>query len=225
MFVSYKNSKKNSDKAPFFIKPRTPPQIHPTNENQVEILNMDDDFKEKMLKGSKRITLNARGTKFDVFINLFDKEPKSRLAKLKAVLEQTNNNHLHQSIMELCDDYDQKSNEFYFNREPFVLNMIINYLSFDKMHCGDGGCPYLIADELKYWGIDEYSFDSCCNDRFWSAKNTIEDKIIKENTIIENYMHKENFGERLFPDIRAKIWEILEHPEKSWIAAVFFLLK
>ena len=41
---------KNFDKAPLFIKPRTPPQIHPAHVNQVEILHLEDDQKEKKFK-------------------------------------------------------------------------------------------------------------------------------------------------------------------------------
>ena len=217
---------KNPDKAPIFVKSRTPPQIHPANINQVEILNMDDQSKnddyinrrqkETKLKGTKRITLNARGTKFDVYINLFDKVPNSRLGKLKATLEKSSSN----SLDDLCDEFDQRSNEFYFNKDPYVLSMVINYLAMDKMHYGEGVCPHLIAEELEYWGLDEYLFDDCCNDRYWSTKDSIDDKVSKEKEIIKNYLHQDDFGKWLFPDIRAKIWEILDNPEKSWVATV-----
>ena len=213
---------KNSDKSPLFIKPRTPPQINQTHVNQVEILNLDDDQKEKKLKGTKRITLNARGTKFEVYINSFEKIGKSRLGKLKAAFE----NNKRDQLDDLCDEFDQKSNEFFFDRDQNVLSMIINYLRTNKMHYIEGVCPYLIAEEFEYWGIDEYLFDECCNDKYWGIKNSLEDKIAKKNEIIEAYLHSDNFGKWFFPDIRAKVWEILEHPEKSWVATViFFVIK
>ena len=221
---------RNPDKAPIFVKSRTPPQIHPANTNQVEILNLDDQSKNDnnknkklnvQLKGSKRITINARGTKFDVYANLFDKAPNSRLGKLKAALE-NNNKNSGDMLDDICDEFDQRSNEFYFNKDPYVLNMVINYLTIDKMHYGDGVCPYLIAEELEYWGLDEYSFDECCNDRYFSCKNSIEDRVSKEKEIIKNYLYRDDFGKWLFPDIRAKIWDILEYPEKSWVAQVTF---
>ena len=207
------------DKSPLFIKPRTPPQIHPTNVNHVEILNLDDDQKEKKLKGSKRITLNARGTKFEVYIDSFEKIGKSRLGKLKAAFE----NNKRDQLDDLCDEFDQKSNEFFFDRDQNVLSMIINYLRTNKMHYIEGVCPYLIAEEFEYWGIDEYLFDECCNDKYWGIKNSLEDKIAKKNEIIEAYLHSDDFGKWLFPDVRAKMWEILENPEKSWVATVIFL--
>jgi len=58
-----------------------------------------------------------------------------------------------------CDQYG--SNELYFDRDPFVLKMILNFYSTGKLHLNNPECLKFIKNELDYMQINEFVFDSC----------------------------------------------------------------
>lgn len=176
-------------------------------------------------KRPKRIILNARGFKYDVVLNDFDKLPNSRLGKLKVFVDNYkldldangNINNIHENnkllslLNEICDDYDFNLNEFYFNRDPYVLNLILNYLSNDRLHIDKSICPYLLRDELNYWHVDEYLVDSCCLNKYFNKRDEVANQILNEEKILYEFNHKDDFGNLFMPRLREKIWNIVEN--------------
>ena len=66
----------------------------------------------------------------------------------------------YEEIANLCDRYSDDLNEFYFNRDPYILNMILNYYQTQKLHLNYNQCMLFIKSELIYWGIEEYLLDA-----------------------------------------------------------------
>ena len=52
---------------------------------KIDTNSNDDQITEKINK--KRVTISARGIKYDVILNQFGRLPESRLGKLKSTLE------------------------------------------------------------------------------------------------------------------------------------------
>ena len=116
-----------------------------------------------------------------------------------------------------------KANTFYFNKDPFVLNMILNLYNEDKFHIDDTACGYLVSEELEYWQIDEMLLESCCQQKYYADIDTIDEKQKDETDIIMKYKEKDNFGTRFYPEFRSKVWATLEYKE-TWASKIYFLI-
>jgi len=55
--------------------------------------------------------------------------------------------------MELCDDFDLGKNEYYLNKDPYLLNVVLNFYENDRLHVHDNMCVIFYGEELLYWGI------------------------------------------------------------------------
>ena len=166
-----------------------------------------------------RIILNARGIKYDLLIKNFQKYPSySRIGKLISCLQTS------QDLNDVCDDYNLDTFEFYFDRDPFILNSILNYYSYGELHLNDNGCIDLFSKELEYWGIDIFELHQCCISKYSKKRNEIDEDIKKEKEILKEHTQKDDFGDYL-PELREKIWKILTYDEKSTISKVKFDFK
>ncbi len=105
---------------------------------------------------NEMIHLNVRGIVFKICIKRLANLPRSRLARLASLIRSEGNS---KELTKLCDDFDLDQMEFYFDRDPFILNNILNLYYTGKLHVNHSECVYFIRDELEYWQIDEYSLD------------------------------------------------------------------
>ena len=166
----------------------------------------------------KRVILNLRGIKHDVILKSFEKLPNSRLGKLGYLIE---TNNLDDSLLiDICDDYDLCKNEFYFDRDPFVLNLILNFYTNGKLHIDDNFCTMFLHDELKYWLIDETLICNCCEWNFRDKRDNIEKYIRKEQELIKKHYHVIEFNNFYFQRLRKKLWYLFERPSSSIFARV-----
>ena len=135
------------------------------------------------------------------------------------MITQSNSSNIASELDDLCDDHDLKSNEFYFNRDPFVFKLIFHFYTHGKLHIDDKSCISLIIEEFKYWEIDSTLLSSCCREKFYSRKDALAEELKYEKEIIDKYNHKEDFG-KFLPKLREKIWILLENPGSSWMSIV-----
>jgi hypothetical protein len=190
--------------------------------------------KTDSLESNEKIVLNARGIKYEVFVHILDRLPESRLASLKRF--HTLNKSDKRTAQELfrferiCDHLDEeaKPNEYYFNRDPTVLNIVLNFyqeelINGKKYHLNlNVFCVQSLLDEFRYWRIEDFPsyLHPCC---IFKIENEIEksiDEKRKEEEILDELNYKENFGKYCFPRFRQATWNILEHPSTSIYAKV-----
>ena len=177
-------------------------------------MNVDLKFKKN------RITINARGVKYDIISSHFERLPNSRLGRLNNLLETFEflPSKINESLLnEICDDFDMNKLEFYFDRDPYVLNLILNYYSNGKLHIGMNCCALLICDELRYWQIDEKLINNCCEWKFADKIDEINKLINRESFILKSYFYKENFDNFSCPKLRENIWYLFERPSSSFL--------
>jgi hypothetical protein len=166
----------------------------------------------------KRIILNIRGIKYDVPLNQLNRLPNSRLSDLKYQLDKNNNDLI--KLNNICDDYDLNKMEFYFNRDPFIFNSILNYHLNGKLHIDNSFCVILVGDELNYWKIDQDLISNCCEWSYNDKKDDVQNDIETEKKLIEKITHQESFDNFILPYLRKKIWYIMEKPSSSIWAKV-----
>lgn len=99
---------------------------------------MADIENVRVISKSKRVRLNARGVIFEIPLASFLAYPKStRLGKLSNFREMNTDD-----IYELCDDFNAESREFYFDRNPSVLGIVL--------------------DLFTYWMVNSPDMKRCC---------------------------------------------------------------
>ena len=180
---------------------------------------LHESFK-KMTKtiDNKTIIINARGIKYEILLHSLDKYPNTRLGKLRKLI--INQNSIEIGL--LCDKHNYELTEFYFNRDPFVLNMILNYFQTDKLHVSITECVLFLKDELEYWQIDEYAFQSCCQVVYHDKLESADELIHLENIIYKRVHQKDDYGNYCFPKIREKLWNLFDRPNSSIYARFLF---
>ena len=159
------------------------------------------------------VILNVRGSKFEVFKKNLNRFPGTRLGQIvnaTSIEEQS----------ELCQ---VRENEFYFDRNPWVMNLIIDYYLTGKLHIKNTYCVYSLKDELNFWKIDEDEIDLCCKLNYFQQITEVEAQIEFERNATKKFKDLEKFGNCCYPKIRRKVWNLFEKPKSSLSAQVNFL--
>nr|XP_019599298.1 PREDICTED: potassium voltage-gated channel subfamily G member 4 [Rhinolophus sinicus] len=103
----------------------------------------------------KEILVNVGGRRYVLPWSTLDEFPLSRLSKLKFCQSL-------EEIAQLCDDYDQDRQEFFFDRSPSAFGMIVSFLAAGKLALLRDMCVLSFQEELTYWGIEEANLEKCC---------------------------------------------------------------
>ncbi len=176
----------------------------------------------------KRVILNVRGIKFEMMLGLFEKYPMSRLGRLSHLLKTDRSEH---ELLKICDDFDLSKNEFYFNKDPFLFNSILN-LYMDRwetdqtadgsqMHVNEGVCYRFLKLQLDYWGFDfESTVQKCCKTHLNSRSEFIDAELEKEEEIISEIAFEHDFGHKFLSTQRKLIYNYMENPQESLIGKV-----
>ena len=165
---------------------------------------------------SKFITLNSRGRKFQVSFEKLSQFPTStRIGKL---------NHFYKSkqkvdlLRDVCDSYDLKLREFYFDRDPNVLNSILNFYETGRLHFHQNFCSIYLSEELKYWKIDDNHINMCC--KFKLKEMQSETDVFYREETFDKHKYEKEYKKILFGPARLKLLNIIENPKTSWGARV-----
>ncbi|XP_019268589.2 potassium voltage-gated channel subfamily G member 4 [Panthera pardus] len=103
----------------------------------------------------KEILVNVGGRRYVLPWSTLDEFPLSRLSKLKFCRS-------HEEIAQLCDDYDEATREFFFDRSPSAFGMIVSFLAAGRLALLRETCVLSFREELAYWGIEEAHLRPCC---------------------------------------------------------------
>ena len=83
-------------------------------------------------------------------------------------------------IIQLCDDYNEITNELYFDRNSHSFGSILNFYRTGKLHLIDNICVLSFHEDLEYWRIDECILETCCQIKYQQKKDNIFEEIQKE---------------------------------------------
>ncbi|KAK2505477.1 hypothetical protein MC885_020327 [Smutsia gigantea] len=103
----------------------------------------------------EEILVNVGGRRYLLPWSTLDEFPRSRLSKLRACRSP-------EEIAQLCDDYDEASREFFFDRSPGAFGMIVSFLAAGRLALLREMCALAFREELAYWGIEEARLERCC---------------------------------------------------------------
>ena len=162
-------------------------------------------------ENSRTIILNARGVKYEVLSQTLRKFPNTRLGKIA-------NANKKEDLVNLCDEL--RRDHFYFDRDPFLLNSILDYYSFGKIHLNTCYCVCRLKEELRYWHIDDSAINLCCRFDYYEKISNSESAIDYQQQTMSKTNQKENYGNNFFPEFRRNICNFLNNPKSSIYAKV-----
>ncbi|XP_056381448.1 potassium voltage-gated channel subfamily G member 4 isoform X2 [Hyla sarda] len=103
----------------------------------------------------REVIINVGGFRYLIPWSTLDEFPMTRLGKLRFCSN-------YDEIIQICDDFDEDTNEFFFDRNPCAFRMIVSFLAVGKLRLLREMCALSFQDELMYWGIEESNLEHCC---------------------------------------------------------------
>ncbi|XP_060693593.1 potassium voltage-gated channel subfamily G member 4a [Hemiscyllium ocellatum] len=103
----------------------------------------------------QHLIVNVGGSRYLLPWSTLDAFPLTRLGRLRSCRSR-------EEIAQVCDDYDERSREFFFDRSPCAFRMILTFLSAGKLRLLREMCALSFQEELLYWGLEEGQLEWCC---------------------------------------------------------------
>uniref|UniRef100_K7FHM3 Potassium voltage-gated channel subfamily V member 1 n=1 Tax=Pelodiscus sinensis TaxID=13735 RepID=K7FHM3_PELSI len=167
-------------------------------------------------------TINVGGSRFVLSQQTLSCYPDTRLGKLAVVVSAARD--VASGLLELCDDANLVENEYFFDRSSQAFRYILNYYQTGRLHVMEQLCALSFLQEIQYWGdrLDALIINSCCRDRYFRRKELSEALDIKKDAEeLDAQDEEEDFSGSLCPNVRQKLWEMLEKPSSSVAARTF----
>ncbi|XP_036117572.1 potassium voltage-gated channel subfamily V member 2 isoform X1 [Molossus molossus] len=138
--------------------------------------------------------------------------PKTRLGRLV-----TSTNRSRQ--LGLCDDYEAQTDEYFFDRDPAVFQLVYNFYMSGLLLVRDELCPRSFLEELGYWGVRLKYTPRCCRICFEERRDELCEQLKIQRELRAQAQAEE--AEELFRDMRfygaqrRRLWNLMEKPFSS----------
>ena len=146
------------------------------------------------------VRLNIGGKLFETHMATLRKRRNTKLARLDP-----NSEHYRADIK-----------EFFFDRDPFLFNSILDFYRYDALHFPNNICGAVVRRELEYWGIDEKYVAPCC----WHFFKSCSDNEVTIELLCEEFEELATQQPSRFAIVYSRVWDFLEDPASSDAAMV-----
>ncbi|XP_072220197.1 potassium voltage-gated channel subfamily V member 2 [Leuresthes tenuis] len=163
------------------------------------------------------VNLNIGGKVFHIPKHLVLRYPKTRIGVLALCEDPTKR-------LSLCDDYNVKSNEFFFDRDPLFFHYIFHFYCSNVLWVMDSLCPVNFEEEMSFWGLKLKDTPRCCRILFEEKLDEIKDQLKVNQELLEEIKphHDDNIYKSMFlGDLRKSLWDLMENPYSSLVAKAF----
>ncbi|CAF1562778.1 unnamed protein product [Rotaria magnacalcarata] len=148
----------------------------------------------------EKIILNVSGRRFECWRSTLEKYPESLLGSNEKEFF-----------------YDEDTREYFFDRDPDVFRVILNFYRTGKLHYPRHECIAAYDEELAFFGILPDIIGDCCYEDYRDRK--------RENTerLIDDRLHEDDDKIQPKPlSPRESMWRAFENPNTSTMASVFY---
>jgi hypothetical protein len=112
--------------------------------------------------------------------------------------------------------FDDKLQEYFFERDPKIFRHILNFYRTGKIHCPKSECLALYEQELALFGIQTDKISDCCFELH-------EEKILQNDERIQMELKINNKPKRkLILTRREALWKAFEDPKSSILSIVLY---
>ncbi|XP_077615427.1 potassium voltage-gated channel subfamily V member 2 [Crocuta crocuta] len=138
--------------------------------------------------------------------------PKTRLGRLAAATSRSRQ-------LGLCDDYEERTDEYFFDRDPAVFQLVYNFYASGVLLVRDELCPRRFLEELGYWGVRLKYTPRCCRICFEERRDELSEQLKIQRELRAQAQAEE--ADELFRDVRfygpqrRRLWNLLEKPFSS----------
>lgn len=138
--------------------------------------------------------------------------PKTRLGRLATATSRRRQ-------LGLCDDYEAQTDEYFFDRDPAVFQLIYNFYMSGVLLVGDELCPRSFLEELGYWGVRLKYTPRCCRICFEERRDELSEQLKIQRELRAQAQAEQ--AEELFRDLRfcglqrRRLWNLMEKPFSS----------
>lgn len=138
--------------------------------------------------------------------------PKTRLGRLVTSTSRSRQ-------LGLCDDYEAQKDEYFFDRDPAVFQLIYNFYTSGVLLVRDELCPRSFLEELGYWGVRLKYTPRCCRICFEERRDELSEQLKIQRELRAQAQAEE--AEELFQDMRfcgpqrLYLWNLMEKPFSS----------
>ncbi|XP_021510505.1 potassium voltage-gated channel subfamily V member 2 [Meriones unguiculatus] len=138
--------------------------------------------------------------------------PKTRLGRLATSTSRSRQ-------LGLCDDYEAQTDEYFFDRDPAVFQLIYNFYTSGVLLVQDELCPRCYLEELGYWGVRLKYTPRCCRICFEERRDELSEQLKIQRELRAQAQAEE--AEELFQDMsfygpqRRCLWNLMEKPFSS----------
>lgn len=165
---------------------------------------------------SKLALVNVGGDRYTFAWSTLDDFPLSRLGQLRHCSSP-------EDIAQLCDDYDEVSREFFFDRSATAFRVILNFLAAGKLRLLRQACAVFLSDELAYWGIEPTGMEHCCKRAMITCLEEVAEKKRKAEARRQKRLKKQprREKEKGFRGFLSHLSDVVENPHSGWLGKSF----
>lgn len=165
----------------------------------------------------KEVMINVGGSKYLLPWSTLDEFPSSRLSKLKSC-------NSYEEITQICDDYDEDTHEFFFDRNPSAFGMIVSFLAAGKLMLLRNMCVLSFREELKYWGIAESKLENCCFQKLLQKVEELSEEHNEEELQRAKLVACAQKEETKFGRFMNNLRDMVENPQSGLPGKIFACL-
>ncbi|CAL8345912.1 unnamed protein product [Merluccius merluccius] len=166
---------------------------------------------------SNYVNVNVGGKLFHIPKHLVLRYPKTRIGVLALCNDPAKR-------MTLCDDYNVKNNEFFFDRDPMFFHYIFHFYCSNVLWVMESLCPINFEEEIKFWGLKMRDSPRCCRILFEEKVDDIKDQLKVNQELIDEikpHQDDEGYKKMFLGSVRRPLWDLMENPYSSLSAKAF----
>lgn len=161
---------------------------------------------------SSTLNVNVGGQSYHLDYAELASYPKTRLGRLATSTSRSRQ-------LGLCDDYEAQTDEYFFDRDPEIFQLIYNFYASGVLLVRDELCPRRFLEELGYWGVRLKYAPRCCLICFEERRDELSEQLKIQRELRAQAQAEE--AEELFRDMRfygpqrRRLWNLMEKPFSS----------
>ncbi|XP_063149171.1 potassium voltage-gated channel subfamily V member 2 [Candoia aspera] len=172
------------------------------------------------------LNVNVGGRTYQLTYQAVATYPTTRLGRLVTSTDR-------RCQLGLCDDYAAQGDEYFFDRDPAVFQLVYNFYASGVLRVQNELCPRSFLEELSYWGVRLKYTPRCCRICFEERCDELNDQLKVQQDLRAQAAAQDSedlFRHMRYSTQRWRLWNLMENPFSSTmakamgVASSFFVL-